>query len=305
MISISVVIVTYNTGAIVLDCIHSLKLSVSIDLEIIVVDNNSSDDTCEQIERIHPDVKIINNSVNKGFGHANNIGVDYAEHDLIALINPDLTVMPDTLFQIGKYLIDHPDVGLVAPRTLEANGDISFTARPDYTVWYILANYLWLGRLRPEWEFGSAYLVNLLAQMPTSVSWVQGSCMAIRKDVYIDINGFDENYFLYVEDTDICQTLQEHNYKVIYLPSVTATHIGGTSTASFHEIRVRGYHISPLYYFRKRHKKLAVRVLKLIFTVELGLKISIRYFRNIIQFSTKRAEQAKAESKILWEVWRY
>lgn len=305
MISISVIVVTYNTGIIVLDCIHSLKQSINVDLEIIIVDNNSSDDTREQIIRVHPDVKIIKNALNKGFGHANNVGVKSAKHDLIALINPDLIVMPDTLFQLGKYLITHPKVGLIAPRTFEANGKVSFTARPEYTVWYVITNYLWLGRLNPEWEYGDAYVVNFTAQEPTAVNWVQGSCMTIRRNDYLNIGGFDENYFLYVEDADICQTLREQDFEIIYLPNATATHIGGTSTASFHDIRVRGYHISPLYYFHKRNKASAVQLLKVIFTVELGLKICIRRLRNIIQHNPIQSEQAKAEFKILREIWRY
>lgn len=305
---ISVLIVTYNTGATVLDCLQSVyasQLDVDSELEVIVFDNGSQDDTPALVAKHYPDVKLIQVDANYGFGGGNNRAFARASGDVIALVNPDLQLAPDTLQTLATYVVQHDNVGIVGPRTLDSTGNISQTARADYTVASIAIRYSGLGAVFPRWQHGHAYDSVRTATHPTPVAWVQGSCMVMRREVYALLDGFDEDFFLYVEDADLCARASESGLQVIYHPQAEATHIGGTSTGAFHRIRVRGYHLSPLHYFRKRGRQRAVWMLKLLFTLELFAKSTLRRLRNLARYNTAQAQQAEAEMDVLLEVWRY
>lgn len=276
-----------------------------VSLETIVVDNASEDETVRLIREHSPTVKIIQASENRGFGGGNNLGFASASGEFVALINSDLVVEKNTLVTLVQYLQENPEVGVIAPRTLNEAGMISQTARSVYTPLYIAGNYLGVGKLSPRLENGSAYAVNLSAEQPQEVAWLQGSCLVLRHSLYAQLGGFDENFFLYVEDVDLCKRIHSQGLKVVYHPSVRVMHVGATSTGRFPFVRVRGYHLSPLYYFRKRHKPAQVRLLKLLFTIELATKSLVRRIRNLFRYDALQVSQANAEIQVLLEVWRF
>lgn len=297
---ISAIIVTYNSGDDIIHCLDSLLASDPLP-EIIVVDNASTDGTPQRIEQEYPSIKLITNDDNRGFGAANNQGVAIANGDIIALINPDLIVEPNALAILSNYLTQHPKVGIVGPKTVNSNEEIAITSRPEYNVWRILTRWLAIDRFIPQLTYGNYPDQMRSATQPFECDWLQGSCLVMRRQDYLSINGFDEGFFLFMEDTDICARVKDLGQKIIYHPDATVMHKESTTVSRYPLVRIRGYHISPLYYFRKRNQHANVLLLKFGFTIELLGKIIIRRLRpNEINLA-----KARAEWTVLGEVWRY
>jgi hypothetical protein len=303
---VSTISVTYNSSAVILDALHSIvQQDGAVDTEIVVVDNQSADGTAVLIREHFPDAGLYVSNTNRGFGGGNNYGFQFAHGDYIAFINPDLKLQPDTLAGLVAYLKANPSAGIVGPRTLDDDGQVALTARSPYTATRITLTYLGLARLFPALLRREERRVNWHATGPETVPWLQGSCLVMPRHVFEKVEGFDENFFLYAEDVDLCRRVQDAGWQVVYHPGVQVTHVGGTSTSDFPYIRVRGYHLSPLYLFRKHNQPNRVRLLKLVFTIELLSKSLWRRLFNLMSHHPGRARQARAELKVLWECWRY
>jgi GT2 family glycosyltransferase len=300
MPSISAIIVLYNSGERALGCIAALMQSQGVTLEIIAVDNASTDDTAARIRQNFPSVKLIYSAENVGFGGGCNLGAAEATGDLIALINPDLRVAPDALAILAAALPSESEA-IVGPRTFDEDGALEITARPPYAIPGIIAKYFMLDKLDVRLAYGDAVRVCQQATEPTPVGWLQGSCLLMPATLYRRLGGFDERIFLYVEDADLGMRARDLGASSIYVPAAQVTHAGGTSTARFPLIRVRGYHLSPLIYYRNRGRSGAVRLLKAVFTLELLIKIAARTFSR----SEMQQSQRRAELQVLGEMLRY
>lgn len=306
MDTVSVIIVTYNTGRTILETLASLSPQRDdLTLQIIVVDNQSTDETTQLVQSHYPHVQLVISATNRGFGGGNNYGFQFSSGDYIALVNPDLRVHPSMLAALVQYLKDNPHVGVVGPRTSDANGHISITAHTGYSLIEIAFSYFGLVQRFPTIFNRRDIAINSHATEPRIVDWLQGSCLVMRREIYEAIQGFDEEFFLYVEDVDLCHRIQDTGKQVIYYPQAKATHLEGTSAKNFPYFRVRGYHLSPLYFFRKRGQHSHVRLLKFVFTMELLLKSSARLIYNLFKYDPLRARQAAAELKVLVECWWY
>jgi GT2 family glycosyltransferase len=304
--TVSVIIVTYNTGKTILETLESLSTqSDDISTQIIVVDNQSTDETTQLIQGHYPAVNLVVSETNRGFGGGNNYGFQSSSGDFIALVNPDLRVHPSMLTMLVQYLKANPHVGVVGPQTIDADGEISVTAHADYSLTAIALSYFGLAQRFPGLFNQHDLKINHGTTQPQIVDWLQGSCLMMPREVYNTVGGFDEAFFLYVEDVDLCHRIRATGKQVVYYPQATATHLQGTSARNFPYFRVRGYHLSPLYFFRKRGQHMHVRLLKLIFTAELLFKISARRLYNLFKYDSLRASQAAAELKVLAESWRY
>jgi len=306
MDTLSVIIVTYNTGRTVLETLESINTqSGDLSTQIIVVDNQSSNDTGALIKLYYPTVHLIISDTNRGFGGGNNYGFQSTIGDFIALVNPDLRVHPKTLAMLVRYLKENSQVGIVGPRTMDVEGRISVTAHSSYSLANIVLSYFGFVSLLPTFFNRDDLKINYTTTDPQIVDWLQGACLVMPRHVFESVRGFDEAFFLYVEDVDLCHRIRAAGKQVVYHPQATATHLQGTSARNFPYFRVRGYHLSPLYLFRKRGQHGHVRILKLVFAVELLLKSSARRLYNLFKYDQLRANQAAAELKVLVESWRY
>lgn len=306
MVALSIIIVTYNPGERISEDLRPLMDAAGApETEVIVVDNASTDGTPARIRRDCPAVQLIANTENKGFSAANNDGFRLSSGQYLVFVNPDLLLKSDTLNGMKVYLDQHPDVGIVGPKTVDEQGHVSPTARPPYTLGRVIVKYLGLDRLLPGLVYG-AYLQAAREQTePFDVGWLQGSCLMVRREVYQQVGGFDDGFFLYVEDADLCQRIIQAGWRAVFLPDAVATHYGGTTTGRYPLIRVRHYHLSPLHYFRKQQRPAAVGMLKIVFTIELLSKILLRRGANLLRPDEQRRTKAAVEWMVLGEVWRY
>jgi len=294
MPTLSVIIVTYNSADVIHACLSAL---LDPRLEVIVVDNASSDATVALVQQNFSQVILIDSGGNLGYGAGNNLGAQHATGTHIAIVNPDLTATADDLLAMVAYLDNHPDAGIVGPRMLHGDGTPIISARGDYTVARVLAKYFALDRVNKRWVYGD-YPHTHTGDTPLDVAWLQGSCLVMRRDDFLAMGGFDDGFFLFAEDVDLCERVRAQGQRVVYLRSVTVQHLVSSSVKRAHLISTRAYHLSPLYYFGKRGHRRAVWMLKLGFSVELGIKILLRLLRG-------DAAGRRLHRQVLRDVWRW
>lgn len=211
--NVSVIIVNYNSGSYALDCIRSLAGQRDVNLEIIVVDNASKDNSLELFTANLPDeVLLIKSPENLGFGRANNLAASRASGDFLLLLNPDTKIDdPHAIKKLLETLLRQPKLGLLAPAVDEPRKNKQVLPRYRYPA----ANQL--------------RYTQRLKQLPGKIAWVLGACMLIKRSVYNEIHGFDEDFFLYGEDVDICLRLRLAGYEIGYADEVRIMHVSGAS----------------------------------------------------------------------------
>lgn len=221
MIELSVVIVTYNSGRSITDCLKSIAKNIKVPLEIVVVDNNSTDDTVKKINDCGVRVKLIELDENKGFSKGNNIGAEATLGKLLFFLNPDTKI---TKFDFGEVesLLKKPENGMVAPKLVLPSGQTQKSVTHLPTIKNAFLEY-WLGVKNIYKEYAPD------TNLPVEVEAVYGAALILRKDLFTKIGKFNEKYFLYFEDLDLCRALKDSGYKIIYLPSVVIEHEVGAS----------------------------------------------------------------------------
>lgn len=288
-----ITIVTYNSSDVIRDCLRGLA-----GCDIIVVDNNSTDGTPDFITAEFPAVHLIRNNDNVGFGTAHNQAVALTDDEFVVLVNPDLVITSEEIARLIDYLHENPDVGIVGPRLLDGDGQIIISARPPKTPLRVLARYFTLDRYLPQTVYGPyADRLPHLSE-PTDVHNVSGACMAIRREAFEQISGFDPHFFLFAEDVDLCDRMVGAGWRVVYFPDVATYHTGSTSVNRVLYISTRSYHLSPLWYFRKRGQRASVWLLKFGFTLELLLRLLSRLIQE-------HFGEARIFARVIADVWAY
>ena len=230
---VSVVIVSFNVRGFLENLIISLNRALEgIESEIVVVDNSSDDDTVEFVRNNFPDVKLIENSVNVGFGKANNQGVKASTGEYLLLINPDAIVEENTIRELLTFSKEHPEAGATSCKVLNADGTLQKTCRRGFpTPWVAFTKISGLSALFPRTRlFGRYNLTYLNPEKDHEVDAIGGSLMFIPRRVFQEVKGFDEDYFMYGEDIDLCYKIKRAGYRVYYTPRTTAIHFKGEST---------------------------------------------------------------------------
>ncbi len=230
---VSVIIVSFNVRGFLENLILSLSRALEgIDSEIIVVDNSSDDDTVEFIRKNAHTVKLIENSVNVGFGKANNQGVKASSGKYLLLINPDAIVEENTIKEMLSFSEQHPEAGASSCKVLNGDGTLQKTCRRGFpTPWVAFTKISGLSALFPRTRmFGRYNLTYLNPEEEHEVDAIGGSFMFIPRSVFDEVGGFDEDYFMYGEDIDLCYKIKRAGYKVFYTPRTTAIHFKGEST---------------------------------------------------------------------------
>lgn len=228
---ISFVIVTYNSGKHITACLNHVSSITDIPYEIIVVDNNSKDNSRQIIRKGFRSVRLFQMGQNLGFARAVNIGVRNAKQDVVFLLNPDAQIKTSELMHSIHYLfLDH--IGVLGPQVVNPQDSRrQFSARrfPTLRTGFFNSSSF-LTRLFPNNSFSREYLDPIIDKdKPQEVDWVSGCAMMFRKDIFNSIGGFDEQFFVFHEDVDFCYRLKRAGYKVVYYPDVIVAHEIGIS----------------------------------------------------------------------------
>ncbi|MFH0779299.1 MAG: glycosyltransferase family 2 protein [Parcubacteria group bacterium] len=230
---LSIIILNYKSRGLVKNCLKSvLESEIDFPHEIIVVDNNSDDGVENLLKENFPQVKLFKMEKNVGMGAGNNIGIKNASGRHILILNPDIFLFADTIKKIYHYVKDRSDVGLVGPRLLNPDRTLQHTCYAFHKFWTPLFRRTPLGRFSfAENELNRFLMTDWDHNTNRPVDWIQGSCVLIPKKVLDEVGLFDERFFMYFEDTDLCRRIINAGYKNIYLADSEAIHFHGRQSA--------------------------------------------------------------------------
>ncbi|HLX11819.1 MAG TPA: glycosyltransferase [Bacteroidota bacterium] len=229
---LSVIIVNYNVRPFLENALTSARKALSgIDGEIIVVDNASTDGSVQMVAKSFPDVRLIANTRNTGFGAANNTAAREAKGEYLLLLNPDTLVQEDTFRVMLQFLTAHPEVGIAGCKILNPDGTLQLPCRRSFpTPWVAFTKIVGLSALFPGSSlFGKYNLTYLDPSQSYEVDAISGSFMFVRRDVFERAKGFDEEFFMYGEDLDLCYRVQQSGAKVYYVADTQIIHYKGQS----------------------------------------------------------------------------
>jgi len=281
-LDLSVIIVNYNVKEFLQNLLHSIeKSSSNISKEIIVIDNASDDGSVEVIKEKFPSIKLIENKINFGFGRANNQGLAIAKGKYILFINPDCIVSEDTIDKMIFFFESHPECGLAGCKILNSDGTLQLACRRSFPgPWTSFTKVTGLSNLFPKSRIFARYNLTYLDENKTyEVDAVSGSFMMIRREVYEKVGGFDEQFFMYGEDLDLCYRIQKSGFKVFYVHTTQVIHYKGESTKRSNLDETKLFY-DAMHLFVKKH-------LSSFPLVELILRTAIG-FRKLFAFLGKR-----------------
>ncbi len=206
--------------------IYDSVVDPSFSFEIIVIDNDSNDGTSDMIKERFPSIKYIQNDKNIGFGAAHNIAFKKALSDCVMVLNPDtFFLQKGVLEKMVKYINERNDVGIIAPRLVRPNKELIYSAFRFPLVHYPLFARTSLGMTRYGKELLKYYRYEEVDHLkPFSIEWAQGSCLVLKKTRLKEDFYFDERFFMYLEDTDLCRRSWARNVRVMYYPDAEIIH---------------------------------------------------------------------------------
>ncbi|MDM8532211.1 glycosyltransferase family 2 protein [Anaerolineales bacterium HSG25] len=258
---ISVIIVNWNTRDMLADCIDSIEQHAdSLQLEIIVVDNYSSDGSQAMLQEKYPHVWLIANLDNVGFAKANNLAMKVARGRYFLLWNSDAFAVPDSMQSLYRLAESQPNAGLIGAQLRNKDGTFQASHTLFPNLWQEFLILTALGRKLhgnvypsrgPEDERG-----------PQRVDYVEGACMLVRREAFQQVGGMDEGYFMYAEEVDWCFSLQTGGWQVWYQPESKVTHLGGASSSGRRTKREGDLYRSRVRFFRKHYGNRQAQLLK-------------------------------------------
>ena len=290
---LSVIILNYNVCYFLEQCVASVQEALSnIDGEIIVVDNNSSDDSCEMMKSRFPNVKLIENTANSGFPKGNNIGVAQAKGDYICILNPDTVVAEDTFVKILAFAEKQKNIGIVGCKLIDGTGNfLPESKRSVPTPFVAFTKIFGLYKLFPKTTLFNRYYAQHLSENETGkVDILVGAFMIMKRDLYLEIGGFDENCFMYSDDIDLSYMALKKGKSNYYFHETTVIHYKGESTVKdgLYMKRFR----EAMQFFYKKHFKSS-------FIFDVFMKIGAFFFA-LVKKNQSKLKPLQAEEYVLF-----
>ncbi len=283
MPKISIIILSWNTRDLLAACLRSVCQTTSgLDVETIVLDNNSKDDSCEMVRRDFPFVKLIENKDNAGFARSNNQGARSAQGEFIFLLNSDAELQANSLQAMLALAKTEPKAGIIGAHLLNPDGSFQASHTPFPTFWRELLILTGLGRVIYGRWFPSRGPE--LSKGPQIVDYVEGAALFIRKDVYLQFGGLDENFFMYAEEVDLCYRFKKGGWQVWYHPEAYILHHGGGSSKNRRTQREGDLYRSRVRFFRKHYGNTAAVLLKLLIYTLTSVKIVFHRLLRLLSF---------------------
>lgn len=276
MTDLSIIIVSWNTKDLLIKCLESLFLNhPSGTFEVIVVDSASTDNSLEMVGKLFPNVQLIDNEENIGFARANNQGLRLCQGSTLLLLNPDTEVRPGALDAMLDFLNSNPSVGAVGPRVLNPDGSLQHSCSPFPTLGREFLRLFHLPGNRPDGYYRMEFWNQ---EKPHKVDVLLGACILIRWEVLDQVGLFDENFFMYSEETDLCYRIKHAGWELYWVPQAEIVHYGGKSTEQIAESMFLQLYRSKLQYFRKHHGPQVIALYKILLViVSLSRQITVLF----------------------------
>lgn len=226
MYELSISVVTYNNEKEILNLLESIyRFSSNICFKIFVIDNNSEDNTVNLVEKNYPEVEVVRLKKNIGFGKAHNLVLERIASEFHLIINPDVIITSKVINNLISYLKKHDEVVIVTPKILNPGGSVQSLPKKDPKLIYMLAGKLekysnFFSKIRKKYTM---YNKELTAQMPFCINFCTGCFMMIKTKIFKKLKGFDDRFFMYLEDADLSRRARKYG-KIVFLPTETIVH---------------------------------------------------------------------------------
>ncbi len=271
---LSIVIVSFNDGEVLLPCLRSIyEWAPKFPFEVILVDNGSKDGSVEEVRRLFGEVVIIEAGYNSGYAGGNNIGFEKATGRWVLFLNPDTLIREGCLEALVSRADSLPGCGAIGPRVLNRDGSLQRTLSRAPRVWDFLAEALMLHRI-PGYIglFGDSGYREDDYEREQDVDTVSGCCLLARRDLLEEIGAFDEEYFIYFEETDLCERIRRSGHKVVYTPAASIVHLGHATTVKSKTWFKIQHERSRRRFFRKNRGRASLAAIGVILLVKSLLR---------------------------------
>lgn len=297
-IKISVIIVNYNTTEHIIKCLESTYDKTSgIEFEVIIVDNNSTDRSIEKLNEKFPQVQLILRNINDGFGCGCNVGAKNSKGKYLAFVNPDTFIKDNVLLELFNFMEQNPDVGICSGSFYDYDGII----RASYSIYPNLYTELLdaIGRGTNKRLMKYMENENNKKNLPFEVEWLMGAYMFFRKESFLKINGFDKDFFLYLEDAEIQYRINKAGYRIVYIPNIKIYHYNNSSVQSCEGENIYFYntHRSKMIYFYKHFNFFKRNIIRLMHISGILIRISVLHVRA--SFTGKKEQKMFQYRKML------
>ncbi len=288
---LTISIISYNTKDLLKGCLNSIYQNAEkIDYEIIIVDNNSSDDSVNMVKEEFPRVKLIVNKENVGFAKANNQAIKRSKGRYILLLNSDTVVISDAITKMVNFMDTHPEAGVVGCTKLNPDLSVQSSVTVLPNLWTVFFRFFRFKRLLPspkQRRFVGKFFGPILGKTigsylgwysdnntteAKSVDFVTGACFLIRRDAVDDVGLLDENFFMYLEDDDWCLRIKQKGWGIYIYPDAQIIHYVGENIRSTLDTFSLEHCRSRYYYFEKHHGRIVTFLLRLIIVSALILQ---------------------------------
>lgn len=262
MIFLSIILVNYNGSNFLYKCLNSIQQFVNCwECEVIIVDNCSTDDSVKIIKDNFPSFKLICSPTNLGFCKANNLAAKDSQSEHLLFLNTDTILIENTPKILSDYLKQNEDIAAIGSRITFEDGSYQLSCGnlPNLVVEFLdKIRYI----LDNKWHSIFSIFYNRQYSTVKEVGWLTGACLMMRRDIFEQIGGFDENFFMYFEDKDICKRVREAGFKVVYYPKTSLIHLLGGSSKGVKKSVNTYYRDSQLYYYQKNLELFQTEILK-------------------------------------------
>ncbi len=282
---LSTVIVNYKSLAPLLVCLETVVAETAgLEAEVIVVDNASGDGAGAAIAQRFPQVLFIGNAENVGFARAVNQGIRDGTGAAVLVLNPDCEVCPGAVKALLGQLRAHPRTGIAAPRILNGDGSLEYSARayPDHLA-FLFNRYSLLTRLFPANPWSRRYLLSDWDHTTVrDVDWVAGACMLVRRTAMDEVGLLDEAFFMFNEDVDWCRRMNLAGWRVTYVPDAVVVHHVGASRHRVANRVILERHRGMIHYFHKHHptNPLVAGIADALILVRAGLMMALNALKR-------------------------
>ncbi len=248
---VRVVVVTYFAGDFLPEMVATLQAASTRNVSVTVVDNGSTDGTVEYAAA-HPDLTLVEPGQNLGYGGGANVGVSESTEPWVVIANSDIAFQPAAIDRLVEAAARWPRAGALGPRILTTDGRLYPSARelPSLSrgIGHALFGWLW-----PTNPWTASYRREREDPVEGTTGWLSGACLLVRREAFEAVGGFDESYFMYFEDIDLCERLAKAGWDVVYAPDAVVEHHGGHSTSRHLEKMSKAHHDSAYQYLSRRY----------------------------------------------------
>lgn len=283
---LSIIIVNYNTKELTKQTLNSIfKYKHNLEYEVIVVDNNSSDDSVNMITNELPQVILIQNKKNLGFSRANNIGINRSKGRYILLLNSDTIIQEDTLETMVSFMESNYNVGAAGCKVILPDGSLDKACKRSFpTPQNALYNALKLDKLFPHnKKFGEYNLTYLDEDEIHEVDSLVGAFMMVRREAIEEVGLLDENFFMYGEDIDWCYRIKKAGWKIVYYPKTKIIHYKGGSSKKKNPKLIYEFYRAMYLFFEKHYKDKYSLLTKYIVYLGIWTKMVLSLITNLFK----------------------